>query len=95
MDEHSPAPMNLDPERSPEETARETKDIRDFLEHAVDGMHWVAGDGTILWANPAELELLGYARDEYVGHHIAEFHVDAATIDDILSRPMSNETLRN
>ena len=23
-------------------------------------MHWVAEDGTILWANRAELEMLGY-----------------------------------
>ena len=49
---------------------RETE-LRDFLENAVVGMHWVAADGTILWANKAELTLLGYKRDEYVGRHIS------------------------
>jgi PAS domain S-box-containing protein len=56
-------------------------------------MHWVRQDGIILRANQAELELLGYTREEYVGRHIAEFHVDRAVIDDILARLSSGETL--
>ena len=56
-------------------------------------MHWVAEDGTILWANSAELQLLGYSRDEYVGHNIAEFHVDQPVILDILSRLRRDEVL--
>ena len=43
-------------QRSPVEE-REAE-LRDFLENAVVPIHWVAGDGTILWANNAELELL-------------------------------------
>jgi hypothetical protein len=34
------------------------KELRDFIEHAAVAMHWVAADGTILWANEAELKLL-------------------------------------
>jgi PAS domain S-box-containing protein len=71
---------------------RETE-LRDFLENAVVGMHWVAADGTILWANKAELNLLGYERDEYVGRHISEFHADVAVIADILQRLGRNEEL--
>jgi PAS domain S-box-containing protein len=71
---------------------RETE-LRDFLENAVVGMHWVAADGTILWANKAELTLLGYERGEYVGRHISEFHADIAVIDDILERLSRNEEL--
>ncbi len=56
-------------------------------------MHWVAGDGTILWANEAELKLLGYDREEYVGHSITEFHVDQPVIGDILRRLKNDETL--
>ena len=44
--------------------------------------------------NQAELELLGYSREEYVGHHIAEFHVDQPIIQNILCRLAGGETLR-
>lgn len=58
-------------------------------------MHLVGPDGIILGANHAELEMLGYDGDEYVGRHIAEFHVDRAAIDDMLGRLARGETLRN
>ena len=60
---------------------------RDFLENAAIAMHWVAEDGTILWANAAELRLLGYSREEYVGRNIADFHADEPAIADILNQP--------
>jgi PAS domain S-box-containing protein len=69
-------------------------ELSDFLENAVVGMHWVAADGTVLWANKSELALLGYEREEYVGRHISEFHADAPVIDDILQRLSRNEELR-
>jgi PAS domain S-box-containing protein len=69
--------------------------LNDFLENAVIGMHWVAQDGTILWANKAELSLLGYEPDEYIGHHISEFHADAPVIADILQRLTNNEELQD
>ena len=68
--------------------------LRDYLETATIGMHWVGPDGIVLWANQAELDLLGYTRDEYVGRHIADFHADRAAIDDMLARLASGETLR-
>jgi PAS domain S-box-containing protein len=68
-------------------------ELADFLEHAVIGMHWVAANGTILWANKAEMELLGYSREEYVGHHISEFHTDGPVIEDILQRLGRKEEL--
>jgi PAS domain S-box-containing protein len=68
-------------------------ELRDFLENAVVGMHWVAADGTILWANKAELNLLGYERAEYVGRHISDFHADVPVIDDILQRLGRKEEL--
>src|SRR6478672_101920 len=42
-------------------------EVRDFLDRAAIPVHIVAADGTILWANKAELDLLGYAAEEYVG----------------------------
>jgi PAS domain S-box-containing protein len=69
-------------------------DLRDLLENAAEGIHLVGPDGTIEWANAAELEMLGYDADEYIGRSIAEFHVDAPVIRDILSRLVAGETLR-
>lgn len=65
----------------------------DFVDTAAVGLHWVGPDGTILWANPADYEPLGYARDEYIGHSIAEFHADSAAIADILRRLSDGERL--
>lgn len=69
-------------------------ELADFIENAVVPMHWVAADGTILWANRAELALLGYDREEYIGHPIAEFHVSRLEIEDILNRLSRHEELR-
>ncbi|MEA3195632.1 MAG: hypothetical protein QOD26_3965 [Betaproteobacteria bacterium] len=70
------------------------QELNDFFEHAAMPLHWVGPDGTILRANRAELELLGYGRDEYIGRNIADFHTDAAAIGDILRRLSAGETLR-
>ena len=74
---------------------RREKELTDFVENATVGMHWVGPDGVILWVNKYELELLGYSREEYVGHHIAEFHADGPVITDILRRLASKEELDN
>jgi PAS domain S-box-containing protein len=81
--------------RAEEERNRVERDFIDFVENAAVGLHWVAADGTILWANQAELDLLGYTRDEYIGHHIGEFHADQDVINDILSRLSNKQTLRD
>lgn len=69
------------------------REFVDFVENASMGLHQVGADGTILWANQAELDLLGYTPEEYVGRNITEFHADAPTIDDILCRLTSGETI--
>jgi two-component system, cell cycle sensor histidine kinase and response regulator CckA len=69
-------------------------ELADFFETASTALHWVGRDGTILRANQAELDLLGYERDEYIGHNIAEFHVDPPVIDDILHRLLGGQRLR-
>lgn len=75
--------------------ARRERDLADFLESAVECLHTVGPDGTILWANQAELELLGYVYDQYIGHHIGEFHADRDVVDDMLARLLKGETLTN
>jgi PAS domain S-box-containing protein len=81
--------------RAEEERNRVERDYIDFVENAAVGLHWVAADGTIMWANQAELDLLGYTRDEYIGHHIAEFHADQDVINDILYRLANKQTLHD
>jgi PAS domain S-box-containing protein len=70
-------------------------ELHAVLDGAVEGLHWVAQDGEILWANQAELDILGYNADEYVGRNIREFHADAKVIEDILIQLSNGETLRN
>jgi PAS domain S-box-containing protein len=74
---------------------RKEQELRDFLENGAVGLHWVGPDGKILWANRAELELLGYSQEEYIGRHIADFHDDPHVIEDILRRLSARETLHN
>ena len=69
--------------------------LADFFDNASVGMHWVGPDGTILRVNRSELNLLGYSHDEYLGHHIAEFHVNPNVIADILTRLSAREILRD
>jgi PAS domain S-box-containing protein len=69
-------------------------ELRDFVEQAGVALHWVAEDGTILWANAEEMNFLGYSPQEYIGHNIQEFHVDQPVIADILIRLKNNETLK-
>src|SRR6266850_1312131 len=69
--------------------------LTDFFENAAIGLHWVGPDGTILRVNQAELDMLGYKREEYLGRSIADFHVDSAVIDDILKRLREGEVLRD
>jgi PAS domain S-box-containing protein len=68
--------------------------LSDFFENAAVGLHWVGPDGIVLRVNQTELDLLGYTREEYVGHHIAEFHADESVIEDILSRLSCGESLQ-
>ena len=62
------------------------RELLDLAENANVAMHRVDGNGIILWANQAELDLLGYTREEYFGQSITRFHADAQVIGDILER---------
>jgi PAS domain S-box-containing protein len=76
-----------------EQLRRSEQTLSDFFENASVGLLWVGPDGRILRANRAELELLGYTPEEYIGRHIAEFHVDHEVVADMLKRLAKNETL--
>jgi len=67
----------------------------EFLEHAPVAIHSMSAAGTILWANRAELEMLGYAAEEYIGQPIAAFHADPDVLTDMLDRLARGETLHD
>ena len=74
---------------------RQEKMLADLAEKAPVGLLQVGADGTIQWANPAELELLGYARQEYIGKKAAEFYGDESEGLNVLARLARGETLRD
>jgi PAS domain S-box-containing protein len=75
--------------------SRAERELKDFVENAPIGLHWVGADGTILWANQAELDLLGYRREEYIGRNITDFYADRTLIEGILERLSRGEVLRD
>ncbi|WP_051664217.1 PAS domain S-box protein [Dyadobacter crusticola] len=72
---------------------KDADEMQDYLENATVGLHWVDADGIVKWANQAELNMLGYSKEEYIGHHISEFHAHAHKIDDILTRLKADQAL--
>jgi PAS domain S-box-containing protein len=80
------AAIVLQHKRSDEHFRRSERELADFFDNATVGLHWAGPDGIILRANRAELDLLGYSPDEYIGHPIAAFHADKDVIEDILRR---------
>jgi PAS domain S-box-containing protein len=74
---------------------RNEAQLTDFFENSAVALHWVGPDGTVIRVNQAELDMLGYTREDYEGHHIAEFHADPNVINDILCRLQAGEVLEN
>jgi PAS domain S-box-containing protein len=52
----------------------------DFLDNAAYAIHIVGPDGTIRWVNRFALDMLGYARDEYVGRHVRDVYDDSICV---------------
>ncbi|HUQ38423.1 MAG TPA: PAS domain S-box protein [Aestuariivirga sp.] len=68
-------------------------DLEDFFENAAVGLHIVDQNGLIVRANKAELAMLGYRAEEYIGRHISAFHMDPEVIADVLARLGRGEEL--
>jgi len=79
--------------RAEEALVRSEHALAEFFENAALGLLWIGPDGVVLRVNQTELDLLGYSRDEYVGHHIAQFHVDPDAMIEILARLARGETV--
>jgi two-component system, cell cycle sensor histidine kinase and response regulator CckA len=88
------ARLNVQLQEESNKHRQTASEIANFIENAVVPLHWVAPDGTIIWANQAELDLLGYTKEEYIGQAIAKFHVDSEIISDILQRLATHQPVR-
>jgi PAS domain S-box-containing protein len=67
------------------------EEFADFLENASVPIHRVNSEGVLIWANQAELELVGYPASEYIGFPIVDFHAEPDLINDIINRLNRNE----
>ena len=85
----------VESERRLQELQSRLEELTDFIENATTPLHWVNNKGIIIWANQAELDLLGYAKEEYIGRSIIDFHTDKQGIQDILKRLQQDEIIRN
>jgi len=72
-----------------------TENPAEFINNSSIGIHAVSPDGIILYANMCELEVLGYTRAEYVGHHVSEFQLDESCLADMMTRLSNLEQLKN
>ncbi|HET6228287.1 MAG TPA: PAS domain S-box protein [Bacteroidia bacterium] len=84
-----------DQERQLAEMKSKLEKVTDFIENASVPLHWVNDKGVIIWANKAELNLLGYSSEEYIGHSIIQFHKDKKAIEELLARLKNNEVINN
>ena len=71
------------------------RELAEFFEHATEAIHWMSRDGMILRANEAELNMLGYTAEEYIGRNVVEFHVDRDNIESLLERLRRGETVED
>jgi PAS domain S-box-containing protein len=75
--------------------ASEPWDLRDFVQNAPVGMHETGPDHRILWANQAELDLLGYTSPQYIGHFMSEFFESPSQFRSLLVRLHDRQVLTN
>lgn len=84
--------LDISEQRKVEEDLRQhQQDLSDFLENAPVGIHWIDAEGMIIYTNRAELEMLGYTKEEYVGKNIRDFHVSTKVVDEIFRRFSNHE----
>lgn len=79
-------------EFQPPETDQE---LREFIDGATTPLRWVGPDGRVLWANRAELDLVGYPEAEYIGQPLSVCLVEPSAAPDILGRLARKERLES
>jgi PAS domain S-box-containing protein len=79
-----------------EEALRRSEyNLANFFNQAPIGLIWLSADGTILRANQAQLDMLGYAAQDYLGHSFTEYCGEPSQGRELLERLAAKETVRN
>ncbi|HEU4391479.1 MAG TPA: PAS domain S-box protein, partial [Blastocatellia bacterium] len=76
-----------------DELVRTRHELSELFDNRMLGLRWVTPDGAITRANSAELDILGYSEDEYIGHHISEFYVDHESAEEVLHQLEAGKAL--
>jgi PAS domain S-box-containing protein len=82
-------------QKQAEETQRSERNLTDFFNRAPIGLEWLSASGTILRANQAQLDLLGYAQKEYQGRYFKDFCADPSKGTELLEQLAAKETVHN
>lgn len=69
--------------------------LANFFNQAPIGLVWLSSGGTILRANLAQLDLLGYATADYLGHAFTKFCGEPSQGLELLKRLAAKETVSN
>ncbi|MDD5140631.1 MAG: PAS domain S-box protein [Verrucomicrobiales bacterium] len=86
----------LDARKQAEEAlSRSERNLSVFFNQAPIGLLWLSASGTILRANLAQLNLLGYPAQDYVGKSFVEFCEEPSQGHELLERLATKETVRN
>ena len=71
-------------------------ELVDFFQNAPIALHWLSGEGIVLWANQTELNVLGYTAEEYIGQPIMKFCPDEEKLVlEIFQQLGSGNTIRD
>ena len=72
-----------------------TESAENFINNSSIGIHAVSPEGIIIYANTCELEVLGYTKSQYVGHHVSDFQIDESCLSDMMMRLGRLDKLKN
>lgn len=81
--------------RADQELRESRAALEDFFENSPVPIHWIGTDGRILRANRAELDMLGYAAEEFIGQKVRDFFEVPELADELLARLFAGETLHH
>ena len=87
---------DLTARKQAEEALRRSEhNLTSFFDHSPIGLEWLSASGSILRANQAQLDLLGYAPRSIWGTSSASSALDPAAARELLERLAANETVRS
>lgn len=74
---------------------RSQQELGDFFDNSAIGLHLVDASGVIIRANHADMDLLGYSADEYIGRPLTEFHADPNVARELLAALKRGQAIRD